>query len=65
MFNLIEGPIDVHICALFQYTPFAPFGLFVSIDFCQIKSKSNIYLEFDSCVETNLCSKERNGEQEG
>lgn len=34
MFNLMDGPIDEHMCALFQYTPFAPFGLFVSTDFC-------------------------------
>lgn len=39
MFNLIEGPIDEQTCALFQYTPLAPFGLLVSIDFYQIKDR--------------------------
>lgn len=34
--------MDEHTCALFQYTPFAPDGLFVSIDFCkkQIHTKN-------------------------
>jgi hypothetical protein len=33
----MEGPIDEHICALFQYTPFAPDGLFASADFCTLR----------------------------
>lgn len=35
MFNRIEGPIDEQMCALLQYTPFAPEGLFASIDLCK------------------------------
>jgi hypothetical protein len=37
VFNRMEGPIDEHICALFQYTPFAPDGLFASADFCTLR----------------------------
>jgi hypothetical protein len=32
MFNLIEGPIDEHKYAVFQYIPFAPDGLFLSTE---------------------------------
>lgn len=42
MFNRMEGPIDEQMCALFQYTPLAPFGLFASIDFCQINTKNSL-----------------------
>lgn len=31
--------MDEHTCALFQYTPFAPDGLFASIDFCTKRKK--------------------------
>lgn len=34
MFNLIEGPI-ADMCALLQYTPLTPDGLFASTDFCK------------------------------
>lgn len=33
MFSRMDGPIDEHMCALFQYTPLAPDGLFASTDF--------------------------------
>jgi len=36
----MEGPIDEHICALFQYTPFAPDGLFASTDFCKLQQQT-------------------------
>jgi hypothetical protein len=35
MFNLIEGPIDEHKYAVFQYIPFAPDGLFLSTERCK------------------------------
>lgn len=36
MFNRIEGPMDEHTCALFQYNTFAPNGLFDSTDCCEL-----------------------------
>lgn len=42
MFRRRDGPIDEHIWALFQYTPLAPEGLFVSTDFCTQQAKQQI-----------------------
>jgi hypothetical protein len=39
MFSLIEGPIDEHTYAVFQYIPFAPDGLFLSIERWKEKAK--------------------------
>lgn len=35
-----EGPMVVHTYMLFQYTPFAPGGLFASIDSCSERPSS-------------------------
>lgn len=48
----MEGPIDEQTWALFQYTPLAPFGLFVSIDFWDIKPNT-----LSSWVRCNLHTK--------
>jgi len=48
MFNLIEGPMDEHMWALFQYTPLAPEGLFASTDFCEIRTL--VVTTYTSCL---------------
>lgn len=51
MFNRTEGPIDEQICALFQYTPLAPEGLFVSTDLCIYKRTEN---KVEFCTENHI-----------
>lgn len=54
MFNRIDGPIDEHTWALFQYTPLAPDGLFASTDFWKINTiEANVLLmHLDCCCST-------------
>lgn len=54
MFSRTEGPIDEHIWALFQYTPFALDGLFVSTDFCTECTDSKAELESEAKNKKNV-----------